>query len=103
MFFFSDTKDSFSPKSKIPSMFTRSPRSKNKKEENVLTLDEKEAIDSDTLNTKLWGECLRICEKQGKKVIQVFFSYFQNSKCGCMFIYIFFVTFLFYKCCLCSE
>ncbi|XP_045458310.1 E3 ubiquitin-protein ligase UHRF1-like [Melitaea cinxia] len=71
------TKESFSPKSKIPSMFTRSPRSKNKKEENVLTLDEKEAIDSDTLNSKLWGECLRVCEKQGKKefiehVTQVF-------------------------------
>lgn len=59
-------------------MFTRSPRSKNKKEENVLTLDEKEAIDSDTLNSKLWGECLRVCEKQGKKVTQGFFFMFSK-------------------------
>ncbi|XP_047544031.1 E3 ubiquitin-protein ligase UHRF1-like [Vanessa atalanta] len=68
---------SLSPKTKIPSMFTKSPKSNKKKKENGLTSDEKKAIESDTLNAKLWGECLDICEKQGKKefiehVTQVF-------------------------------
>ncbi|CAG4977879.1 unnamed protein product [Colias eurytheme] len=42
-----------------------------------LSSEQKKAINSDTLNAKLWAECIDVCEKQGKKefiehVTQVF-------------------------------
>lgn len=57
---------------KIPAMFTKSPKSKKKeKEETDLSTEEKEVIEADTLNTKLWAECLDVCKTKGKKVSEL--------------------------------
>ncbi|CAB3258852.1 unnamed protein product [Arctia plantaginis] len=64
-----------SPKGKIASIFTKSPvakkqeNGKNTKSEanSVLTTEEREAILADTLNSKLWNECLIVCDTRGKK------------------------------------
>ncbi|KAJ2954656.1 hypothetical protein O0L34_g2952 [Tuta absoluta] len=69
-----------SPTVTIPSMFSpKTPKKPNTEQltESVLTEAEKEVIHSDTLNTKLWQECLEVCESMGKKdfveqVTQVF-------------------------------
>ncbi|KAG6459380.1 hypothetical protein O3G_MSEX011347 [Manduca sexta] len=63
-----------SPPKKIASLF--SPK-KAKEVESVLSAEEQEAIKADTLNSKLWGECLAVCNTRGKKefveyVTQVF-------------------------------
>ncbi|XP_041987386.1 E3 ubiquitin-protein ligase UHRF1-like [Aricia agestis] len=55
---------------KIPAMFTKSPKSKEKqkgKKEMDLSVEEKDKIEADTLNSKLWTECLDVCKNQGKK------------------------------------
>ncbi|XP_032527455.2 E3 ubiquitin-protein ligase UHRF1-like [Danaus plexippus] len=64
-------------KSVIPSIFTKSPKNKKVKAEEPLSGEEKDSVMADTLNSKLWGDCLDVCEKQGKKefiehVTQVF-------------------------------
>ncbi|KAM3968509.1 E3 ubiquitin-protein ligase UHRF1 [Aphomia sociella] len=69
-----------SPKVKIPSMFTmKSPKVKEQKakEANALSAEEMEAIKADTLNAKLWEECLVVSDTRGKRefieyVTQVF-------------------------------
>ncbi|CAG4983934.1 unnamed protein product [Parnassius apollo] len=69
------------PKKKIPNIFdVKSPKNKKITEEDTesaLSPEEKEAVDSDTLNCKLWKECLTVCHSGGKKefvehVTQVF-------------------------------
>lgn len=55
-------------KSVIPSIFTKSPKNKKVKAEEPLSGEEKDSVMADTLNSKLWGDCLDVCEKQGKKV-----------------------------------
>ncbi|CAH2036157.1 unnamed protein product, partial [Iphiclides podalirius] len=68
-----------SPPKTIPNIFSmKSPKNKNKAEkDDVLTTEEKEAIEADCLNKKLWRECLEVCKSSGKKefverVTQVF-------------------------------
>ncbi|XP_013184973.1 E3 ubiquitin-protein ligase UHRF1 [Amyelois transitella] len=58
-----------SPSAKIPSMFTKSPKPKEKKpkEGDSLSAEEKEAIKADSLNNKLWTECLQVLETGGKR------------------------------------
>lgn len=65
-----------SPKGKIASIFTRSPGAKKKENgkttkseaNNGLTTEEREAILADTLNSKLWNECLIVCDTRSKRV-----------------------------------
>ncbi|CAH2985650.1 unnamed protein product [Chilo suppressalis] len=68
-----------SPKAKIPSIFNiKSPKSKKEqKVDTILSTEERDAIKSDTVNAKLWEECLEVCNAKGKKefvehVTQVF-------------------------------
>ncbi|XP_014357936.2 E3 ubiquitin-protein ligase UHRF1 [Papilio machaon] len=58
-----------SPKKKMATIFNvKSPNTKNTKiNSNLLTPEEQEAIESDTLNSKLWKECLSVCHESGKK------------------------------------
>lgn len=58
------------------SIFMKSPGSKKNKSidatvksegKSELTLAEREAIQADTLNSKLWNECLVVCDTRGKK------------------------------------
>ncbi|XP_075990910.1 E3 ubiquitin-protein ligase UHRF1-like [Anticarsia gemmatalis] len=59
-----------SPKGKIASIFMKSPPKKVKPKKEVesgLTAEEREAIAADTLNNKLWDECLIVCDTRGKK------------------------------------
>lgn len=61
-----------SPKGKITAMLNKSnevTKSHQKKPEPSLSNAELEAIKADTLNSKIWGECLEIIENHGKKVI----------------------------------
>lgn len=62
------------PVPKIPSMFTKSPKSKNA-DNTSLSPDEKAVIEADTLNEKLWDECLEVFKKQGKQVFKDFNQY----------------------------
>lgn len=61
-----------SPNKSILNMFNiKSPNNKKKAKkdaDSVLNSEEKQAIEADVLNKKLWGECLEVCEKSGKKV-----------------------------------
>ncbi|CAG9782394.1 unnamed protein product [Diatraea saccharalis] len=67
-----------SPKTKIASIFNMSPKNKKQqKVDSVLSAEEMEFVKADTLNTKLWDECLEVCNEKGKKefvehVTQVF-------------------------------
>ncbi|KPJ15503.1 E3 ubiquitin-protein ligase UHRF1 [Papilio machaon] len=58
-----------SPKKKMANIFNvKNPNTKNTKiNSNLLTPEEQEAIESDTLNSKLWKECLSVCHESGKK------------------------------------
>lgn len=76
----SKTKSTTSPNGSILEMF--SPKRRNsangmkqvKKSESVLTSEERDAIKADTLNSKLWGECLAVCDSWGKKEFVEFVS-----------------------------
>ncbi|CAH1647903.1 unnamed protein product [Spodoptera littoralis] len=65
-----EAKDPKSPKTFIASIFLKSPNRKSprkKDTESKLTEEEMAAIKADTLNDKLWNECLTVCEVRGKK------------------------------------
>lgn len=55
---------------KIPDMFKKATKSPKAKETNVsgLSPEEMDIIKGDSLNTKLWTECIEICKQQGRKV-----------------------------------
>ncbi|XP_063837600.1 E3 ubiquitin-protein ligase UHRF1-like [Ostrinia nubilalis] len=69
-----------SPKAKIPSIFNiKSPKSakKAKDADSGLSAEERDVVKEDSLNVKLWEECIEICDAKGKKefvehVTQVF-------------------------------
>ncbi|CAH0703679.1 unnamed protein product [Spodoptera exigua] len=64
------TKATNSPKTNIASIFLKSPKRKSpqkKDTESKLSEEEMAAIKADTLNEKLWSECLIVCEARGKK------------------------------------
>uniref|UniRef100_A0A2H1V1V5 SFRICE_013827 n=1 Tax=Spodoptera frugiperda TaxID=7108 RepID=A0A2H1V1V5_SPOFR len=64
------TKATKSPKTNIASIFLKSPNRKSprkKDTESKLSEEEMAAVKADTLNEKLWSECLVVCEARGKK------------------------------------
>ncbi|XP_050683115.1 E3 ubiquitin-protein ligase UHRF1-like isoform X2 [Leptidea sinapis] len=56
-----------SPGVKIPAMFLKSPKLKKAENINSLSPAERDAIKADTLNYKLWEECVEVYEKKGRK------------------------------------
>lgn len=83
VYYFKFTENGKTAELKIPNMFIKSPKSK-KKDESGLSPEERASIVADTLNNKLWDECLQICETQGKKVFnnvdQIIYFLFVTSR-----------------------
>ncbi|KAH9643541.1 hypothetical protein HF086_016748 [Spodoptera exigua] len=80
------TKATNSPKTNIASIFLKSPKRKSpqkKDTESKLSEEEIAAIKADTLNEKLWSECLIVCEARGKKacIKQAFKA--SGAQCPC--------------------